>query len=665
MVQMTPEEQEQSLILASMGDIDEHTALRVLRKHNGNMQAAADAILSGDRGASPPPQKVTSVDPTANAIDLTGDDNDEEMKRALQLSMTMSDSVNAVAAASNTQTAQFKPSDRAPDPNWAMVPSNVATQSTSQDDENLKEAIKASLAEPDDDDTLPEKLVRDEDGRPVALRPDDPNLQYAALVLHALYHVPQVRQRISRMMLPGPELNLEEDSAEIFICKLVELFTNLDLIKLSTMIENDIFRTFAVRPAASTDLPAEISRAFVEPLARIIEECLRVQVPEDNPRPPLFTFTSGTMISNRNPPIHGQAHPGVVVTVDVGHNDSSPNELVSRLAANLHHINGDIVKHDGIKQPSETVIFQLSTQASFSSSNLSMANEGFVYPKRIYMDRFLLQNFELTSRKNREQRDIANLIQELEAKKEEVTKSDNTDTLANLKTTINYYETVARDGNTPDRRKTLDNVTQQLKAVLAALESTIERIDADVANLRNKISTLFDCPELQQNPYDLRAVLVHTGLSGRKHLYSYVQDPQGRWWKTVNYTVTQVSEDEVLGDTKGVALGAGPYMLIYSRSLTPEQLSEPCPWPDAYVQEVIKGNQGFLDALRTPGYDTPGTGSGTGTGGGDMDVETQSEARDAVPDLPPRPKDKATSTGTSLAKKASEDASMADMSSHH
>jgi len=53
-----------------------------------------------------------------------------------------------------------------------------------------------------------------------------------------------------------------------------------------------------------------------------------------------------------------------------------------------------------------------------------MANEGFVYPKRIYMDRFLLQNFELTSRKNREQRDIAGLIQELEAKKEEVTKSD-------------------------------------------------------------------------------------------------------------------------------------------------------------------------------------------------------------------------------------------------
>jgi len=125
MVQMTPEEQEQSLILASMGDIDEHTALRVLRKHNGNMQAAADAILSGDRGASPPPQKVTSVDPAANTIDLTGDDNDEEMKRALQLSMTMSNSVNAVAAASNTQTAQFKPSDRAPDPNWAMVPSNV------------------------------------------------------------------------------------------------------------------------------------------------------------------------------------------------------------------------------------------------------------------------------------------------------------------------------------------------------------------------------------------------------------------------------------------------------------------------------------------------------------------------------------------------------------
>jgi hypothetical protein len=41
--------------------------------------------------------------------------------------------------------------------------------------------------------------------------------------------------------------------------------------------------------------------------------------------------------------------------------------------------------------------------------------------------------------------------------------------------------------------------------------------------------------------YDLRAVLVHTGFPGRKQIYSYVQDIEGVWWKTVDHEVTGVS----------------------------------------------------------------------------------------------------------------------------
>jgi hypothetical protein len=39
--------------------------------------------------------------------------------------------------------------------------------------------------------------------------------------------------------------------------------------------------------------------------------------------------------------------------------------------------------------------------------------------------------------------------------------------------------------------------------------------------------------------YDLRAVLVHDGLFGRRQLYSYVKD-KGTWWKTVDTDVTEV-----------------------------------------------------------------------------------------------------------------------------
>ena len=45
-------------------------------------------------------------------IDLTGDDESEDLKRAMAMSL-------------EDTAPTFGPSNRAPDPNWAMVPSNV------------------------------------------------------------------------------------------------------------------------------------------------------------------------------------------------------------------------------------------------------------------------------------------------------------------------------------------------------------------------------------------------------------------------------------------------------------------------------------------------------------------------------------------------------------
>ena len=50
-------------------------------------------------------------------IDLTLDDGDDGMAKAVQLSLE---------EAQASSTAVFKPSDREPSANWAMVPSNVS-----------------------------------------------------------------------------------------------------------------------------------------------------------------------------------------------------------------------------------------------------------------------------------------------------------------------------------------------------------------------------------------------------------------------------------------------------------------------------------------------------------------------------------------------------------
>lgn len=89
-------------------------------------------------------------------------------------------------------------------------------------------------------------------------------------------------------------------------------------------------------------------------------------------------------------------------------------------------------------------------------------------------------------------------------------------------------------------------------------------------------------------------VLVHDGLYGRSHLYSYVKQ-RDKWWKIVDYstlevcshckyalvtllTEGQVSEETVLHDPIGLHLNAGPFFLIYSRAIPEESLRPD--WPE-------------------------------------------------------------------------------------
>ena len=62
-----PEEEKISLLTSLMGDGDPEIARRVLRKHNGDMQKAATAILEGDTGVEEPwPADFGFTDPSTS-----------------------------------------------------------------------------------------------------------------------------------------------------------------------------------------------------------------------------------------------------------------------------------------------------------------------------------------------------------------------------------------------------------------------------------------------------------------------------------------------------------------------------------------------------------------------------------------------------------------------
>lgn len=79
----------------------------LLKRYNGNYEKAVNAVFNDENIRST--LKTTN---TPEVIDLTGDDNNEEMDRALKMSLEQSGS---------TDVAAFGPSNRAPDANWQMT----------------------------------------------------------------------------------------------------------------------------------------------------------------------------------------------------------------------------------------------------------------------------------------------------------------------------------------------------------------------------------------------------------------------------------------------------------------------------------------------------------------------------------------------------------------
>lgn len=96
-----------------------------------------------------------------------------------------------------------------------------------------------------------------------------------------------------------------------------------------------------------------------------------------------------------------------------------PPDLISCLSELLTHHPGKI---DVIIQPSEIVMFHLIRKDGVMA-NASFPDT-FVYPKSIYMDRFLIENVELWSQKRAQQGEMRAELQRLTLKRDALTRFD-------------------------------------------------------------------------------------------------------------------------------------------------------------------------------------------------------------------------------------------------
>ncbi|CCO32516.1 hypothetical protein BN14_06576 [Rhizoctonia solani AG-1 IB] len=168
----------------------------------------------------------------------------------------------------------------------------------------------------------------------------------------------------------------------------------------------------------------------------------------------------------------------------------------------------------------------------------------FGFPSRLWFDRWVAdkRDFVLRTVKARE-KDIEEQLKRIESENLKLKRCEGRDTLADLRACIRHFEHTATDGGDPKRKVRNENTLGKLNSVLKDIE-------------------------------DKLAVVFHDGLLGRAHIFSYIRY-NGKWWKVVDGDVTEASEETVLGDSSGVHLGSGAFLMLYSKP-TEEKES---PWP--------------------------------------------------------------------------------------
>ncbi|KAG2134094.1 hypothetical protein DEU56DRAFT_950266 [Suillus clintonianus] len=588
------------LITLMDGGVDHEVARRVLRKFDGDVEKAGSAMIEGDRGEEtsslwtshsqmeviqPRPLPPPAVRPNSPInIDLTADDeHNDELSRALKASLETA----------SQEGPKFGPSERPPDANWAMVPSNNTAGA-----DDLDRAIQASFEQADTGDEyqpLPLDQQWRKEGWPVTLRPTKHTMVYAALILQALFYVPQIRERVANwrpaLSEGATEAEPPKNGPELLMWKLVETFTNMDLAKLVDLDAHEVLEGFKPEPWANpAQPPGDLSHRFFEKVAGALDKVFSHEfIRTEQAIQRVMQFQYGNSNFDDEP---GELLQDASIVRVEALGPSDTNDLVGRLSAQLSNHKNDIKQHQVIFEPSEVITFHLAR-----SGTVMGERKPFKYPKHIYLDQFLKENVELAESKRGEQRDLHAEIQKLILHNKSLAHFNEKDTLTDLRSSIYYYENVADAKDTDERAHVNQIMANKLKSILAQLEKEIEATDINIAKMRDQAATILDCPELQRARYDLRVALVHDGLYGRKHLYSYVQE-KGAWWRIEDSSISQVSEENVLEDPVGLHLGAGPYLLLYSKALPEGAELLDLQWPPPIKINVENHNRVLLEQLQ-------------------------------------------------------------------
>ncbi|CUA67237.1 hypothetical protein RSOLAG22IIIB_07293 [Rhizoctonia solani] len=572
----------------------------LLKRHNGNMDIVASSLLDGNFGAPtvtltepeergrsmtkpalPPRRKNTSpVDNSKAIVPFTGgkppqydEMEDDDMKKALALSMEDQ----------GPPPLEPLPEEYGPYQDVRKYDNRNLDSGT---DHALRQALEASLNDGKNNlaaDQYVERPAqergREKDGRPVAFRSSDQNSIFAPPVFQALMALPQLRERLKH--LPS-QFTPKGDE---------EIKEKLELAWHDAQLTREMICHAECTQQAYIDIkpwtgewtdtrfthsPVEAASSFLERLAKNLNLALH------SPSTPLFLPTiDGESLEYDVPktPLPPQ--------VEVTKPDNQMYYVLPLTMGVLSPANDNLIDILECHTSGDEIGFVRETLPDILAFKLARSHSGgkFGFPARLWFDRWVMDKREFVEGKIKtREKEIEEQVKEMESGSLKLKKCEGRDTLADLQTCIRHFEHTATDGGDPKRRARNENTLQKLKSILKDIEDKLAEHATKTEELNNERSKLWD--------YDLQAVVIHDGLLGRTHMFSYVRH-NGKWWKVVDDDVTESSEEAVLGDSSGVHLGSGVFITIYSKP-TEEKES---PWPRKIRIKSRKLDEEFRTSL--------------------------------------------------------------------
>jgi ubiquitin carboxyl-terminal hydrolase 25/28 len=261
-------------------------------------------------------------------------------------------------------------------------------------------------------------------------------------------------------------------------------------------------------------------------------------------------------------------------------------------------------KSNWLLRAPETLFFQLQRVVFDKENGVVKLNTPFHFEKEIYIDRFLLQNKDVATKIKVQ---VDSLKAHLTALEQALAKMNNYNDsnmeilkILDLSTEFlkaqiieEKLDVAQKKNRDPTRVGILEskeqclisvNILSQYKQLLENQKSDLEKkIEQTKAEIENKYSSL------KNHKYLLYSILIHDGVAGSGHYYSFIRDIDTDAWKRYNdLQVSEEKEEIVMRESLGGCNNSNAYCLCY---MSEKSYKEGNNWRQSYLQTqmIIEG----------------------------------------------------------------------------